>query len=94
MNKERVAVEHKETANGGEFLLGRDAIMTYRNSGPDGIIVNHTRVAKHAEGKGLARALYRYMVSFARDRRLKVTPACSYVAAMFERFPDDADVLR
>jgi predicted GNAT family acetyltransferase len=67
--------------------------MTYRKSGKDTIVVNHTRVASQSEGKGLARHLYRYMVEFARERKLKVEPACSYVVAMFKRFPEDRDVL-
>jgi len=67
--------------------------MTYRKSGDDTIVVNHTRVAGQSEGRGLARHLYRHMVAFARERKLKVEPACSYVVAMFKRFPDDRDVL-
>jgi len=87
-------VTHQETGSGGEFTIGREAIMTYRKSGQDTIVVNHTRVTKGNEGKGLARVLYRHMVEFAREHELKVEPACSYVVAMFERFPDDRDVLR
>jgi uncharacterized protein len=93
MDTKLPAISHLETASGGEFTIGRDAIMTYRNLGEDHIMVNHTRVAKQSEGRGLARMLYRHMVDFARDRNLKVTPTCSYVAAMFERFPEDRDVL-
>lgn len=87
-------VTHQETASGGEFTIGREAIMTYRKSGPETIVVNHTRVAKGNEGKGLARVLYRQMVEFAREHELRVEPTCSYVVAMFERFPEDRDVLR
>jgi len=86
-------IAHQETVHGGEFTIGREAIMTYRKSGEDTIVVNHTRVAKQSEGRGLARLLYRYMVEFARERKLKVDPACSYVVAMFQRFPEDRDVL-
>jgi predicted GNAT family acetyltransferase len=93
VSSESPVIEHKQTVAGGVFRIGRDAIMSYKNDGTDGIIVNHTRVAKHAEGKGLGRALYRAMVDFARSRNLKVTPTCSYVRAQFERSPADADVL-
>jgi predicted GNAT family acetyltransferase len=86
-------VEHRETDKGGEFTIGRDAIMTYRKSGEGTIVVDHTEVAKQSEGKGLARHLYHSMVEFARERNLKVRPACSYVVAMFKRFPEDRDVL-
>jgi len=87
-------VTHQETDTSGEFTIGREAIMTYRKSGPDTIVVNHTRVTKGNEGKGLARILYRQMVEFARENELKVEPTCSYVVAMFERYPADRDVLR
>ncbi|MGH8033885.1 MAG: GNAT family N-acetyltransferase [Lysobacterales bacterium] len=93
MSFEPPVIEHKKTVTGGVFRIGRDAIMSYKNDGADGIIVNHTRVAKHAEGKGLGRALYRSMVDYARSQNLKVTPACSYVKTQFERSPADADVL-
>ena len=93
LNTGAPAVAHRETDGGGEFTIGRDAIMTYRKSGEDTIVVNHTRVAKQSEGRGLAGHLYRHMVEFARKRKLKVEPACSYVVAMFKRFPEDGDVL-
>lgn len=93
MNGSPVNITHREAPGGGEFTIGRDAIMTYRNLGEGHIMVNHTKVAKLSEGRGLARMLYRHMVDFARDGNLKVTPTCSYVVAMFERFPEDRDVL-
>ena len=93
MTTQPPAITHKETASGGEFTIGREAILTYHKAADDRIIVNHTLVAKESEGKGLARLLYRHMVNFARERKLKVTPTCSYVVAMFKRFPEDRDVL-
>ncbi|MBT8050221.1 MAG: N-acetyltransferase [Gammaproteobacteria bacterium] len=94
MNSESEHVIHKASASGGEFLIGRKAVMTYRNAGDGHIIVNHTRVAKEHEGQGLAGLLYRAMVDYARRERLQVTPTCSYVVRKFESHPDDRDVLR
>jgi len=93
MSSEPPVIEHKQTVTGGVFRIGRDAIMSYKNDGPGRIIANHTRVAKRAEGKGLARTLFRHLVDFARSENLKITPTCSYVRAQFERSPADADVL-
>lgn len=87
-------VKHEETALHGEFTIGRHAIMTYRKSGDGHIVVNHTRVAREAQGQGLAGRLYRAMVDHARAHGLKVTPTCSYVVRMFERFPEDRDLLK
>ena len=88
MNSDQVQIEHSQTPAHGEFTIGRDAIMTYRKLG-----VNHTRVAREAQGQGLAGHLYRAMVEYARSQGLRVTPTCSYVARMFERFPEDRDLL-
>ena len=94
MNSETENVVHKPSASGGEFLIGRKAVMTYRNAGEGHIIVNHTRVSKEYGGQGLAGKLYHAMVEYARQENLQVTPTCSYVVHKFERHPDDRDVLR
>lgn len=94
MNSESSPVEHEETPTHGEFRIGRDAIMTYRKVGAGHIEVNHTRVAREAQGRGLAGKLYRAMIDHARKHGLKVTPTCSYVIRMLERFPDDRDILK
>ena len=94
MFNETADIRHCKSASGGEFLIGRNAIMTYRNAGEGHIIVNHTRVARESQGQGLAGRLYRAMVDFARQERLQVTPTCSYVVRQFERHPEDRDVIR
>jgi predicted GNAT family acetyltransferase len=94
MIDDKPQIEHRKSASGGEFLIGREAVLTYRHAGEGHIIVNHTRVAKEAQGKGLAALLYRAMVDFAREENLQVTPTCSYVAHKFMNSPEDRDVLR
>jgi predicted GNAT family acetyltransferase len=94
MNSEPTPIKHEETSAHGEFTIGRQAIMTYHKSGDKHIVVNHTRVAREAQGQGLAGKLYRAMVEHARMHDLKVTPTCSYVVKMFERFPEDRDILK
>jgi len=93
MNSQIPPVRHEETATGGRFTIGRNAIMTYRKVGEGHIEVNHTRVVREAQGQGLAGVLYRAMIAHAREHGLQVTPTCSYVIRMFERFPEDKDVL-
>ena len=94
MTSEQIQVSHEATSSGGEFLIGREAIMTYRNAGEGHIIVNHTRVARKSEGQGLAGRLFDAMVEFARNNNLQVTPTCSYVVHKFESKPGYQDVLR
>jgi len=87
-------IEHRETELHGEFTIGRDAIMTYHKAGEGLILVNHTLVAEKAQGQGLAAELYHAMVGHARENGLKVRPTCSYVVKMFERYPEDQDLLQ
>lgn len=94
MKSESLPIHHEETPTHGEFTIGRHAIMTYRKSGDKHIVVNHTRVAREAQGQGLAGKLYRAMVDHARAHDLKITPSCSYVVRMLERFPEDRDILK
>lgn len=94
MSAETPKIEHRKSASGGEFQIGREAVLTYRHAGEGHIIVNHTRVAREAQGKGLAGLLFRAMVDFAREEKLQVTPTCSYVAHKFANSPKDRDVLR
>ena len=94
LSTESPNITHLKSASGGEFVIGREAVMTYRHAGKGHIIVNHTRVAKESEGQGLAGHLYRAMVEFARKEKLLVTSTCKYVTHKFERHPEDQDVMR
>lgn len=94
MSQQDRKVTHRESESGGEFLIGREAVMTYRNAGDGHIIVNHTRVARESEGQGLAGVLFDAMVEYARDNNVQVTPTCSYVVHKFGKRPEDQDVLR
>ena len=85
---------HSETTGDGEFRIGDGARMTYRRPAEHVMDVHHTFVDPAHRGEGLAQALYYAMVAFAREQRRKVIPTCSFVASMFERNPEDADVLR
>ncbi len=55
-------------------------------------IANHTFVPPEARGRGIAQALVEAMVSDAREQGFTIEPQCSYVAALFRRNPDWADV--
>jgi predicted GNAT family acetyltransferase len=55
-------------------------------------IANHTFVPPEARGRGIAQALVEAMVADAREHGFTIEPQCSYVAALFRRNPDWADV--
>lgn len=64
----------------------------YRLDG-DRMIVFHTEVPRALEGRGIASVLVRAVFDEARERGLKVVPACSYVAAWARRHPDVAPLV-
>jgi len=55
-------------------------------------IANHTFVPPEARGRGIAQRLVEALVSDARTHGFTIEPQCSYVAAMFRRNPDWADL--
>jgi uncharacterized protein len=69
----------------------RAAELTWVAQGPIRI-ANHTFVPPEARGRGIAQALVEALVADARQHGFTVDPQCSYVAALFRRNPDWADV--
>ena|SRR5690606_35057561 len=55
-------------------------------------IANHTFVPPEARGRGIAQRLVEAMVEDARAQGFTIEPQCSYVAALFRRHPEWADV--
>ena len=82
----------------GRYVLdmpsGEPAELTFVDSGPDHIIVDHTWVPQDYRGRGIAEKLVVKVVEDARAQGLKLTPLCRYVAAEFRRHKDWADVLK
>jgi len=55
-------------------------------------VAEHTLVPKEIGGRGVAGKLVEALIADARAKGFKVVPACSYVAAAFERHPEWADL--
>lgn len=53
----------------------------------------HTEVPMAFEGRGIAAALVRAAIEYARENGLKVLPACSYVRAYMRRHPEAQSLL-
>ena len=53
----------------------------------------HTEVPPEAEGRGIAGALVRTALEYARRQHLHVVPACSYVHSYMRRHPETHDLL-
>ena len=69
----------------------RGAELTWVARGPVRI-ANHTFVPPEARGRGIAQQLVEAMVADARAHGFTIEPQCSYVAALFRRHADWADV--
>jgi predicted GNAT family acetyltransferase len=90
-------VELKLSNHGkGDFVIEQDGerVAEMEIAIRDGnLTVFHTEVAEKLKGQGVASKLLETMVSYAREKKLKVIPLCPYVLAQFKRHPDQyADI--
>lgn len=89
--------QHQDNSQNGEFFAlnnsgERIAEISYIWRSEQQIIANHTWVDDSLRGQGVARQLLDVLVEFAREKKLKIVPTCSYVDVMFRRDKSLADV--
>ncbi len=86
-------VRNNEGENRYELEVdGEIAIAAYSNR--DGALVfTHTEVPEALEGRGVASRLVKGALDDVRARGLKAVPLCAFVAAYFERHPEEQDLL-
>lgn len=80
-----IVVQHNAPEQRFETTVeGRLAVADYeRREGR--MILTHTFVPPELRGKGIAEKLVRAALEHARAEKLRVVPACSYVAAFIQR---------
>jgi uncharacterized protein len=66
---------------------GHRAVLDYRRQG-DSVHMTHVGVPAPIEGRGIAAALTRAALDWARAERLPVVPRCPYVAGWIDRHPE------
>lgn len=71
---------------------GEFAFADYRLDGA-GVVFPHTVVPPAHEGRGLASALAKESLGWARASGLKVVPACSFYRSYLDRHPEYGDLL-
>jgi predicted GNAT family acetyltransferase len=90
------AISHQRTARGGRYAYrfedGAEAVLDYVDQGEGVVAMTHTGTPPHHRNKGVAEAIVRLAVAEAREAGTKIIPVCSYVAALFARNPDWADL--
>ena len=57
------------------------------------IIFTHTEVPRQHEGQGIGSAIIRFALKAARERGLKVVPACPFFAAYIKKHEEEQDLL-
>ncbi|MFD2970072.1 GNAT family N-acetyltransferase [Sphingobacterium bambusae] len=57
------------------------------------LTITNTEVEPYYRGNKIAEELVLAAIKLARDNGLKVVPACSFAETVFERYPDERDVL-
>ena len=69
------------------------AEMTYRQTGTDQLIIDHTEVPDAFRGTGTGMRLLKRLMADARAEGRKIIPICPFAAAQFERHPEWSDML-
>jgi len=83
-----VSIEHQPAR--GRFVTvvdGLECEVEYQRDGPR-VVFTHTGVPSRLEGRGIAAALVRRALEWARAEHLQVVPACSYVRVYLQRHPE------
>ncbi|MFZ2099534.1 MAG: GNAT family N-acetyltransferase [Oricola sp.] len=93
-----LAIEREQDESGkGRYLVrgpgGTVAEMSFRFTGPDQVIIDHTEVPDAFRGTGTgSRLLNALMADMGKEGR-KIIPLCPFAAAQFDRHPEWSDRL-
>lgn len=71
---------------------GETAVLQYRFH-EGAIWLMHTEVPAKLEGKGIASALARYGLDWARENQMKAKVICPFVAVFLKRHPEYLDIV-
>lgn len=87
------SIKHKDSDQTFEISIdGHDAKITYLLSG-NTIVILSTWVPKTISGKGVAAALTKYALEYAKQNKLKVVPKCAYTQAYIKRHKEYKELL-
>lgn len=87
-------IRHNEAESQFETTVdGHLAVAAYDLEEPNRIVFTHTEVPESLSGRGIAGAIVKYGLDYAREKNLTVVPQCSYVAAFVKRHSEYQDLL-
>jgi hypothetical protein len=90
MENSPAAIEVKHNPGASRFeatVDGHLSVADYELQG-DTMVMTHTAVPVALRGRGIAEKLVRAALAHARGAKLRVDPACSYVATFMQRNPE------
>ncbi len=88
-----VTVINNTQAHRFEVTLGGEVAFAEYNLVDHGIILPHTLVPESFEGKGVASALAKTALGYAREHELKVIPTCPFMSAYIQKHPEWHDIV-
>lgn len=80
-------VNNKERSRFEIQLDDKYAFVDYRWRNRD-LAIMHTEVPKEYEGKGIAAAMVKHVLEYAKKEGLKILVYCPYTAAYIKRHPE------
>ena len=93
-NMENLEVIHNEAENRFEVWVdGKLSKLDYNGHG-DTIVMTHVGVDPDQRGLGIAGKLTQVGLEYAKEKKLRVIPMCSYVVAYIRRHPQYADLIK
>lgn len=92
----KTEIKHKDSDRRGMFYMedekGITSELTYTIQDNNVMIIDHTETRPALEGKGLASALVKKSVEYARENNMKIDPLCPFAEVQFDQNKDYQDV--
>lgn len=86
-------VTHNEDKNRFETVIeGLISLVDYRKK-DNLLMVTHTEVPIKQEGRGIAAALTKALLDYARNNNLKICAICPYTKIYIQRHPEYQDII-
>jgi predicted GNAT family acetyltransferase len=90
-------INREESEGRGKFFIEENgkqlALMTYKKSGKDKIVIDHTEIDESLQGEGIGNDLVEASVKFARENDLKIVATCPFAKKVIDETPEFQDVL-
>jgi len=83
-----IEVTHNEAENRFEVWVDGQLSKLDYNQHDNTIVMTHVGVHPDQRGQGIAAKLAQVGLEYAREKKLRVIPMCSYVAAYIRKHPE------